>query len=107
MKANLSKKASYIGAGAGLVLFAAFGLLPGSFLGGVMGLSIAQSVFGSPLTSGIIGRMVVAGSMLLGITVSGIICVTGTSTLGWLLGTAADAITAPKAELQPVQTIRK
>ena len=39
MKENrLAKKMAYMGAGCGLVLFAVFGLLPGSFLGGVMGL---------------------------------------------------------------------
>jgi hypothetical protein len=33
MNTTLSRKAAYIGAGAGLVLFALFGLLPGSLLG--------------------------------------------------------------------------
>jgi len=32
MKTTIAKKGAYIGAGAGLVLFAIFGLLPGSLL---------------------------------------------------------------------------
>jgi hypothetical protein len=37
---KLSKKLTYIGAGIGMVLFALMGLLPGSLLGGVMGLNV-------------------------------------------------------------------
>jgi hypothetical protein len=100
MKDRMAKKATYIGAGVGLVLFAIFGLLPGSFLGGVMGLNIAQLLFGSPLTSGILQRLIVGASMLIGVMVAGVMFVVGASTLGWILGTLADAITAPKAGLK-------
>jgi hypothetical protein len=41
MKTTLSRKTAYIGAGAGLVLFAIFGLLPGSLLGGAAGIKLA------------------------------------------------------------------
>jgi hypothetical protein len=41
MKITIARKTAYIGAGAGLVLFALFGLMPGSLLGGAMGLNIA------------------------------------------------------------------
>ena len=103
MKGTISTKAAYLGAGAGLVLFAVFGLLPGSFLGGVMGLSLAQAIFGSPLTSGILGRMVVAACMFIGVLVSGIVFVVGSSTLGWLLGVAAEAIAGGKERLAEVK----
>ncbi|MBS1125621.1 MAG: hypothetical protein H6Q98_559 [Nitrospirae bacterium] len=49
MKNSIAKKGAYIGAGAGLVLFAIFGLLPGSLLGGAMGINIAGWMFGLPL----------------------------------------------------------
>jgi hypothetical protein len=94
---TMSKKATFAGAGAGIVLFAIFGLLPGSFLGGVMGLNIAGTLFGYPVSPGIMPRLIVAASMLLGVMVSGAVFVAGGSTLGWLLGTAADALTGPKA----------
>lgn len=87
---KLSKKLTYIGAGMGMVAFALVGLLPGSLLGGAMGLNIVGAIFGYPVTSGVLQRVIVAGSMLVGITVAGIICVAGASVAGWLLGTAAD-----------------
>ncbi len=89
---KLSKKTTYIGAGMGLVLFAILGLLPGSLLGGVMGLNIVGTIFGYPVTAGILQRLIVAASMLVGITVAGIIFVAGSAVAGWLLGTAADAV---------------
>lgn len=99
MKDKMARKGAYIGAGVGLVLFAIFGLLNGAFLGGVMGLNIAQSIFGGPLTSSIVSRMIVAASMLIGVMVAGIMFVFGSSISGWLLGVALDAVTAPRGEV--------
>lgn len=92
MKETVAKKAAYIGAGVGLVLFAIFGLLPGSMLGGVMGLNIAGFIFGSPVTPGIFSRLIVGASMLIGIMVAGIVFVLGFSLAGWLLGHAVDMV---------------
>ena len=89
---EMAKKGLYIGAGAGLVLFAIIGLLPGSFIGGVIGLSIAGSIFGTPLGPSLMPRLIVAASMVLGVCISGLVFVVGTSLLGWLAGYAADAI---------------
>lgn len=86
MKTNLSRKTAYIGAGAGLVLFALFGLLPGSLLGGAAGIKFAGMCFGLPLDSGIVSRAIVLASMLVGILISGIAVITATSTAGWLVG---------------------
>jgi hypothetical protein len=86
MKTTLERKTAYIGAGAGLVLFALFGLLPGSLLGGAMGLNIAGWFFGLPLQPGLVARVIVLVSMLIGVLVSGIVIVTVTSTIGWLVG---------------------
>jgi phage-related minor tail protein len=86
MKTTIAKKAAYIGAGAGLVLFAVFGLLPGSLIGGAMGINIAGMIFGLPLEPGLISRVIVLVSMLVGVLVSGIVIVTATTTVGWLAG---------------------
>jgi hypothetical protein len=86
MNTTLSRKATYIGAGAGLVLFAIFGLLPGSLLGGAAGIKLAGMLFGLPLDPGIISRAIVLASMLVGVAAAGITIVTATSTLGWLAG---------------------
>jgi len=94
-----TKKLSYIGAGCGIVLFAVFGLLPGSFLGGVMGLNIAGTLFGVPVSAGVMTRLIVAVSMMVGVMVSGIMFVTASSLGGWLLGTVVDALTVEKKDL--------
>ncbi len=94
-----TKSLTYIGAGAGVVLFAVFGLLPGSFLGGVMGLNLAGSIMGTPVAAGVVARLIVAASMVVGVMVSGIMFITAASTLGWLLGTAVDALRAKSSTL--------
>lgn len=86
MKNSISRKTAYIGAGAGLVLFALFGLMPGSLLGGAMGINVAGWLFGLPLQPGLLSRIIVLVSMLIGILVAGIVIVTLSSTLGWLVG---------------------
>ncbi len=91
MKTTLSRKTSYIGAGAGLVLFAIFGLMPGSLIGGAMGINIAGWLFGLPLQPGLISRIIVLVSMLVGVLVAGIVIVTASSTVGWLVGKALES----------------
>lgn len=86
MKTTTARKTAYIGAGAGLVLFALFGLMPGSLLGGAMGINIAGWLFGFPLQPGLISRIIVLASMLVGVLAAGIVMVTATSTVGWLAG---------------------
>ncbi len=104
MKDNrYSKKLAYMGAGCGVVLFAVFGLLPGSFLGGVMGLNIAGGLFGMPVASGVLSRLIVAASMVVGVMVSGLMFITASSLAGWLLGSALDTLTAQKKEMATVE----
>ncbi|HAK59007.1 MAG TPA: hypothetical protein DCO77_01320 [Nitrospiraceae bacterium] len=91
MKTSLAKKAAYIGAGAGMVLFALFGLLPGSLIGGAAGINVAGWIFGLPLEPGIISRAVVFASMLVGVLVSGVAIVTAASSSGWLVGKVIDS----------------
>ena len=86
MKTTIARKTAYIGAGVGLALFALFGLMPGSLLGGAMGINIAGWLFGLPLQPGLISRIIVLASMLIGVLVAGIVIVTATYTVGWLVG---------------------
>jgi hypothetical protein len=100
MKNSLSRKTAYMGAGAGLVLFAIFGLLPGSLIGGAAGLKFAGMLFNFPLEAGSISRIIVLASMLMGVVVSGIAVVTAAASIGWLTGRVFDASvrhTAPGA----------
>jgi hypothetical protein len=89
---EMAKKGVYVGAGAGLVLFALIGLLPGSFIGGVIGLNIAGSIFGHPLGAALLPRIIVGAAMVLGILVAGVVFVAGTSIIGWLIGSAVDTV---------------
>jgi hypothetical protein len=90
MKEMMKGKMSFLGAGTGITLFAIFGLLPGAFLGGVMGLNTAGALFGLPVTSELLPRAVVALGMLLGVTVGGLIFTAGGAALGWLVGLGLD-----------------
>jgi hypothetical protein len=94
---DTARKGLLVGAWAGLVLFAIIGLLPGSLVGGVIGLNIAGSLFGLPLESAILPRVIVALSMLFWILVSGITFVVGSSTVGWLVGYVVEAVRAANA----------
>ena len=94
MNTKLSRKTTYIGAGAGMVLFASFGLLPGSLVGGAAGIKLAGMLFGLPLDSGILQRVIVLASMLVGAMASGIAIVTVTATLGWITGEVLQEATA-------------
>ncbi len=96
MKNTIARKTTYIGAGAGLVLFALFGLMPGSLLGGAMGINIAGWLFGLPLQPGLLARIIVLLSMLIGVLVAGIVIVTATSTVGWLVGKVLEPKAAEK-----------
>jgi len=96
---DYTRKLAYIGAGCGVVLFAIFGLLPGSFLGGVMGLNLAGTILGTPVESGVIARLIVAASMLIGVMVSGVMFIMASTTAGWLVGTVLDGMLGEKKEL--------
>lgn len=102
MKTTIAKKSAYLGAGAGLVLFALFGLLPGSLLGGAMGINIAGWLFGLPLEPGLISRAIVLAGMLIGVLVAGIVIVTASTTVGWLAGRLLEG-SAHEEQAHPVK----
>jgi hypothetical protein len=89
---RIAGKTAYVGAGAGLALFAMIGLLPGSFLGGVFGIKIAGGLFGLPLKSDFLPRLTVGVSMILGILASGIFFIASGTMTGWIVGKAIDVL---------------
>jgi hypothetical protein len=86
----MSEKGLYIGAGAGIILFAVIGLLPGSFIGGAIGVNIATKLFGSPLEASLLPKLVVVAAMAVGTLAAGLVFVVGTSSVGWLIGSLLD-----------------
>lgn len=85
MKTELQKNrwAAYWGAAAGLIIFALVGLLPSSFVGGVLGLKAAGFLFGGPAEAGLASRALVGVSMIVGVMVTGLIFVTGSAAMAW------------------------
>lgn len=88
---SYSRNFTYVGIGAGLVLFGLFGFYPGSLLGGAAGVKMTGLLLGLPLDPGLVSRAIVLLSMLVGIAASGVMTVTATSSLGWIIGKAVDA----------------
>jgi hypothetical protein len=107
MKTAIARKTTYLGAGAGLVLFALFGLMPGSLLGGAMGINIAGWFFGLPLQPGLLSRIIVLASMLIGILVAGIVIVTASSTIGWIIGKVLESGMQTKEDSEASKTAQK
>ncbi len=86
-----AKKGLYVGTGAGLVLFILAGLLPGSLIGGVIGLKVIMAITGAPLGGAILSRIVLAVSMLTGIMASAAVCIMGPGLIGWSIGYLIDS----------------
>ncbi len=59
-------------------------------------MNIAGWLFGLPLNPGIISRSIVLMSMLIGVLIAGIVIVTASTTVGWLLGKLIE----PKASVE-------
>ncbi len=83
---NTEKRGLYIGSAVGLALFTLVGLLPGSFLGGVTGLSVAGFLFGTPLDNTLMPRIIVGVSMVLGVMVSAMVFTAGAGAIGQMVG---------------------
>ena len=96
-RSQLAKKTGLIGAGVGLALFALFGLLEGSLIGGTVGLGIVNSFVGAQEDLTLLSRAVVAASMLTGVILAGIICVVLSSSAGWAMGYVIGWLSEPKA----------
>jgi hypothetical protein len=65
---------------------------------GRAGINLAGWIFGLPLEPGLVSRAIVLVSMLVGVLVAGIVIVTATSTVGWLVGRMIDASVRKAAE---------
>jgi len=89
---DMAKKGLYVGTGAGLVLFALAGLLPGSLIGGVIGLKVVGALFGGPLTSAILPRIILAMSMVTGVMAAAAVCLLGSGVVGYSIGFLMDSV---------------
>jgi hypothetical protein len=92
MKTTMAKQGAYLGTGAGVVLFGLFGLMPSCLVGGAAGLTFAGVLFGLPVDPGLLSRMIVLASMLVGALVACAVTVMASSSVGWLIGSAVVTI---------------
>lgn len=95
-RGQVAKKFGLVGAGIGLTLFALFGLLEGSLIGGLVGLGIVNSVFHAQEEMTLLSRAIVAASMLAGVIVTGIVFIVLGSSVAWAVGYVAGWLTEPK-----------
>lgn len=95
---RIAKKMALIGAGIGLALFALFGLLQGSVIGGAIGIDIVNSLYSTAQSPTLLARVIIGGSMLAGVIISGIVFVVGFSSVcaaaGYLVGFLVESKTA-------------
>lgn len=94
MERKKSKTFAYVGAGIGLTLFALFGLMYGSFFGGIIGLQINGQLFESATDFGLLQKLVVLLGVLFGVLLAAITCVAGSSLICYLLGSVIDLFQA-------------
>lgn len=66
-----SKLPALIGAGIGLALFLALGLLPALLYGGYAGVLLAGGILGTPVTASLAVRALIVFGMVLGVTAVG------------------------------------
>jgi hypothetical protein len=89
---ELAKRGTYVGTGAGLIMFMLVGFFPGSLIGGAAGLWISNLVMGEAAGASLIPRMITSLSMVAGIMGSAATFVIGASVVGWAVGTALEAM---------------
>src|SRR5690349_9571622 len=65
------KLPALVGAGIGLALFLALGLLPALLYGGYAGVLLAGGIFGTPVSASIAVRALIVFGMVLGVTAVG------------------------------------
>lgn len=98
MKEKLANKMGLMGAGVGIALYAIMGLMPGVFVGGVVGLQLAGLLLGMPVEATVIARIIVAVSMLGGALISGLMFILGSASVAWLVGFAIENVTGGTEE---------
>lgn len=95
-RSRWARKFGLVGAGTGLALFALFGLLQGSLIGGAVGLDIVNSIFDTAAQPTLLARVIIGASMLAGVIVTGIMFVVVCSAAGLTIGYMAGWMSEPR-----------
>ncbi len=86
MKAITTEKMTLAGAGIALALFGVFGLQPGAFIGGIIGVNMAGHLLGLPVAQTLAARLIVGAGMLMAIMITGLMFTTAGASVGYLSG---------------------
>jgi len=100
---QVAKRLGLVGAGIGLTLFALFGLLQGSLIGGAIGLDIVNSLYSTAAEPTLLARVIIGASMLAGVIVTGILFVVFFSIAGLSVGYVVGWMAEPKADASAYQ----
>ena len=95
-RSEVAKKFGLIGAGTGLTLFAFFGLLQGSMIGGAIGLDIVNSLMRETAGPSILSRVIIGASMLAGGVLTGVVFVVACTSVAWFIGYLVGLLAEPK-----------
>ncbi len=96
------KLPSLIGAGVGLALFLAVGLLPSLLYGGYAGVLLAGGIFGTPVGATFLVRALVIFGMALGVVGVGSLFAVSGAAAGAAVGALTRALpAAPRPQEQP------
>ena len=91
-KRDMMRAGTKIGAIAGTILFAVFGLIPGAYLGSYAALAVLAATTGGPVEPTLIMRTLIVVGALLGVGVGAVVGIVGGALSGTALGYLADAV---------------
>ena len=95
---NNKKVPTLVGAGIGLALFIAVGLLPGMLYGGYAGVLLAGGIFGTPVQATLLVRALVVFGMAMGVVAVGSLF----AVVGAVAGAAVGALTSATVRVPEV-----
>ena len=102
-KKDMMKAGTKIGAVAGMILFVAFGLVPGAYLGSYAALAVLAALTGGPVEPTLIMRALIVVGALVGVGVSAVIGIVGGAIGGTALGYTAEALFGHKKAGEPIK----
>lgn len=95
------KTHSLVGAGIGLVLFLAVGLLPTILYGGYAGVLLASGLFGAPVGATFAVRALIVGGMVVGVTAVAALFAVAGAAAGAAVGALTSRGASGAAEAKP------
>jgi hypothetical protein len=87
----VANKLGYSGVGVGIALFAVFGFHPGVYMGGVLGINMANLLFGMEIVPTPLHRIFAGAGMFMGVVINALLFAASGFYAGWFTGLVYDA----------------